>query len=208
VSRTGLLLCGVFLTAQVSRFVILNSTTPELTRGGRAFPVDGGGADGSVFSQTFDVRSGGLEAIRFEADTTAAGPAGGGIDVRLLGVDADGSELPLRSGRIAVSSDEDCCVFRFAPFSGSARRRYRLELQLIGGEGGGPALRAVAARDVGGLAINGRPQPANLVIAADGAELAPLRGARRVPLSGVLATFALVDGTLLFLVYALVVRPR
>jgi hypothetical protein len=204
VSRIALVLGGVFLAAQIARAAILNWTTPELTRGGTPFIVDPG-PKGSLFSQTFDIRSGGLQAIRFEAETGAGEPASGAVDARLLVVNADGSEWPLRVGRIETTTAEDCCVFRFSRLPDSARRRYRLDLQVAGGEaGGGPALRLAPATDVGGLAINGQPQPANLLLTADGAELAPLRGARRVALSGVMVAFALFDGTLLYLVYGLV----
>jgi hypothetical protein len=187
------------LAAQVARVAVLTWTAPDLTRGGRSFLIEAVQGE-TVFSQTFDVRSGGLEAIRVEV----ARAGEGSIEARLLGVTSDGSEGQLRAHAIDPGDEDDCCVFRFARIPNSARRRYRLELRVTGtGPDRGPALRAVAANATGGLAINGHPQPSNLIMTVDGARMAPLQGARRLGLAGVLASFAVADGALLYVLYCL-----
>lgn len=196
-NRIPLALGALFVAAQVARVAVLAWTVPELTRGGRPFLIEAVQGE-TVFSQTFDVRSSGLEAIRVEV----AHAREGSIYARLLGVASDDSEHQLRAHAIDVGDEEDCCLFRFARIPNSARRRYRVELRVTGaGPSRGPAVLAVAATATGGLRINGHPQPSNLVMSVDGARVAPLQGARRLGLAGILASFAVADSALLCVLY-------
>lgn len=203
--RRTLIFAVAFALAQVLRALVLDWTTPELTRGGGEFVV-GPLGPGAVVSQTFDMTSGGLAAVRVAGGDVQLSQ--GVVDARLYEVSTDGSERQVRSSAL-LRADDDCCDVRFASIPYSAHRRYRLELSV-----NQPAastritLRATAARDAGGLVINGRRQPANLVVETIGGDLGPLRGNRRVSFPLVLGAFAVVDGTLLVVLAALVAVRR
>ncbi len=187
---------------QAIRFAVLDVVAPDVVRGASPFLIQNI-AQGTSASQTFEARSNGLERIRLDGVVTGDGR--GVLDARVVEIWAPGDERPLRQAEVELSTAADrCCEIRFAPLRDSARRRYRVEIlarELAPGQQ--LSLWALTARDEGGLAINGRTQPANLKFDLGDVAVGPLQGSARVSLAVLMGCFALVDASVAYLLFLL-----
>lgn len=195
------------MAGMVIRLAILDNTVPDLTRGS-SFTIRSL-AGGFTASQTFDVEDDGLEGIGLDGDVSGEG-RDAILEARLVELPTEGGEREVRQAIVSLArSRGDCCALRFRALMDSAGRRYRLDLRSRDFDGTLQlALRARPARGEGGLVLNGAPQPANLAIEPIGAALYPLKGAIRLSLWWLLAGFAVVDGAVAFIIYALAVGVR
>jgi hypothetical protein len=198
----GFVAAGI-LVGMVLRVVILDSTVPALTRPSGAFMIRGI-TNGFSASQFVEAEDDGFEGVRLEGEIGGDG-RDAILEARLVELPGEGGEREARQALFAASrSQGECCVLRFPPLTDSAGRRYRLDLRARDFDGSLQlALRALPARGSGGLIVNGDPQPANLDLEPLGAALYPLKGAIRVNLWWLLVGFAVVDGAVASIVYAL-----
>ena len=189
------------------RLAILDRTTPDLTRA-RSFVIEGI-KDGFTASQFFDVRDGVLDAVVLDGDFSGEGGEGV-LEAHLVEVNESGGEREVRQALFAASrAAGECCPLRFQALTDAAGKRYRLDLRARDFEGSlRLSLAARTARGEGGLAINGRPQPANLNLDASGAALYPLRNAPRVSLWWLMLGFAVIDACVGFILHSLMTARR
>jgi hypothetical protein len=189
------------LIGMLLRLAVLDSTMPELTRGA-SFAIEGVG-EGFTASQILDVRDDGFEEIRLDGQVTGVG-RDGVLEARLMEI-AETGEQEVRQALYAVSrAAGSCCRLPFHELAESAGKRYRVDLHARGFDGTlRLSLRAMAARAPGGLVINGHRQPANLIVEPGGAALYPLPNAPRVRLWWLLLGFAVIDGSVAFVLFCL-----
>jgi len=175
--------------AQCLALAVLGWTTPEALGRVRPFALPLGSA--STLSQTFRTGAAGLRAIRFPC---AGGQSTSEVRAILVGVAAEDTDILFRFP-LAVSVGRDgWCHSEFVPAGSPGGTRFRLELDVRGGpRAEALTLQAVATADSGGLMLNSRALPANLVFEAEGARLDPLTGAGRLPLGLLVVCFLVSD---------------
>ena len=196
-------MAAAVVTGMLLRNAILDRTAPQLLSGSTSFLIQDV-HNGFRASQELEVRTGGLSAIRLDGEVSGEGREGI-LEARLIEQRTDGGEREVRQAIFAASrSAGDCCLLRFEPVAESAEKTY--QITLVGRDFDGSltvALRARPTREIGGLVLHGRPQQANLILETHGAAAHTLPGAPRINLWWVMACFAVIDGAVACILYAL-----
>jgi hypothetical protein len=195
---------AIVVAAIALQIALLASLAPELARGGR-FLVRDIGAETTI-SQRFEVADDGLFVIRVDADI-AGDPGTGYLEASIFRLapaaeQVGAARVPLRATSPA------CCEFVFNPIGSAPGETFRLDLaQRQASASVRFGIWARAAKQAGGLVLNGHRQPANLLLEGSGAPLLlPGDMGRLNPMLVVLG-LAVIELSIVFALFQLLNHP-